>query len=266
MARRKYHEEHVNHEAWAIPYGDLITLLLAFFVVMYAISTVSESKYRVLSSALSDAFRGPPRSITPVQPGEVIPQRVNQPQHLDIRPPLPLRPLPLNHLASTWMKQEAVKQELSDSLSRALEEQLKAGEIGINQVEDGVEISIASDFLFASGSAEVAKNAGGILTQITAALQDSVLPLRVEGHTDDVPIRTTQFPSNWELSAARAAWVVRQMTSEGIDPRRLSMLGYGEFKPRAGNETDAGRRANRRVAIIIETSGIKADAPLPSPN
>lgn len=253
MARKKHHEEHLNHEAWAIPYGDLITLLLAFFVVMYAISNVNESKYRVLSDSLSDAFSGPPRSVAPVQPGQALPSRISQYRPLEIRPPLRLQPPPLSHLASAWLREQELKQQMSEQLSATLREGLVAGDVAINIVEDGVQITVASDFLFASGSARVEGDADLILQRIAAALRDSVLPVRVEGHTDNLPISTVQFPSNWELSAARAAWVVRRLAENGVDAERLSMLGYGQFRPLTSNDSEAGRRANRRVAIIIET-------------
>lgn len=256
MARRKHHEDHLNHEAWAIPYGDLITLLLAFFVVMYAISTVNEGKYRVLSDSLSTAFKGPPKALSPVQPGPAPASGDSPEQTIDIRPRLRL-PDPIQRRKALALQAEnaAVLGEVSQALQGLVDE----GKARISLVEDGIEIAVGSDFLFASGSARVEAAADEILLQIAASLAPLEHGIRVEGHTDNVPIRTAQFPSNWELSAARAAWIVRRMAENGVRPGRLTMQGFGEYRPVASNATVEGRRTNRRVAIVVNTrSSIEA--------
>ncbi len=250
MARRKQPEDHLNHEAWAIPYGDLITLLLAFFVVMYAISTVNEGKYRVLSDSLSVAFKGPPRVLQPVPPREEPTPAAAQDLSIDIRPRLRL-PDPLQRRKALAL--EAENAAVLADLRTALQGLVKDGQAQIRVVHDGVEIAVGSDFLFASGSARVNPAANDILRQIADSLAPLGHAIRVEGHTDDVPISTAQFPSNWELSAARAAWIVRRMAERGIRPAQLTMQGFGEFRPAASNATPEGRAANRRVAIVVET-------------
>ncbi len=250
MGRHQKPPEHLNHEAWAIPYADLITLLLAFFVVMYAISTVNESKYRVLSDSLSVAFSAPSKIATALPAGDQVPRAVEAVQGDPTVVQLPPIPLPLQ--LSAQRAQAQAKRELAQGLENELAELLQDENMSIHTRPDGIEITVASDFLFASGSAQIQGNAVPLLQQIANALLPLPYPVRVEGHTDNVPIATRQFPSNWELSADRAAWVVRLLAENGLAPARLSMLGYAEYRPRASNAEVQGRQANRRVGIIVE--------------
>ncbi len=254
--RHKRHEDHQNHEAWAIPYGDLVTLLLAFFVVMYAVSSLNEGKYRVLSDALTAAFRGPPRTPDPVQidkkpsgrggpartPG-VMPRSMlqtrgdAQPRQDPITKPLGDGELELNRIA------REVEEALADLVAKDL--------VTVRRQRQWVEVEIRTDILFASGDAHVAPKALPILTRVATIMRGLAHPLRVEGHTDNVPIRTAAYPSNWELSAARAASVVHLFMTLGVDPQRMEISGFGEHRPRAENMTAAGRDQNRRVLIIV---------------
>jgi chemotaxis protein MotB len=233
MARRKPHEEHANHEAWAIPYGDLVTLLLAFFVVMYSISTVNEGKYRVVSDSLSAAFRGQPRAPLPVQVGETAaPETAPAPQ------------------AAEDARDRALRQmaQLAESAVSTL---IAQGLVDV-QVGDGfVEIAIRSDLLFASGSAQLAVESQPVIRQLADVLGMFPNSIQVKGHTDNVPIAKGAYPSNWELSAARSASVVHMLVEGGIDPRRLAVVAYGEFRPVLPNTTPDGRNANRRVVLTI---------------
>lgn len=291
MPRRKRHEEHTNHEAWAIPYGDLITLLLAFFVVMYAVSSVNEGKYRVLSDALNAEFRGSPRSMTPIQIGEK--QRgsgadlnisVVQQAMLEGQPRQMLDSLPLEHKdaipeqshvpteenttpkekvgAAVNLLENAMLSAASTDTTRALErvatqvETAMANLISENLVtvrRHGlwIEVEVKSDILFPSGVATLSPFAMSVLQPIADAIKDVKNPVRVEGHTDNVPINTSAFPSNWELSAARAASVVHLFTKRGVEPSRLTVIGLGEYRPAQPNVTVEGRDANRRVVLVI---------------
>ena len=243
MARRHKHEEHANHEAWAIPYADLMTLLLAFFVVMYAISTVNEGKYRVMADALTAAFGGAPRTINPVQVGN------HQLQGADFD-----RPSPSKSDAKGLQSAQGELQRIADDLERALAPLIDEKLVTIKRSTLWLEVQINSDILFATGSATLdpkAQETVGKLATVLAGVPNSV---RVEGYTDDRPIRTAQFPSNWELSSARAASVVHLFVRDGIPPERLAMIGYGEFRPIADNASDEGRNANRRVLLIILAS------------
>lgn len=254
MARKKHHEEHANHEAWAIPYGDLITLLLAFFVVMYAVSSINEGKYRVLSESLKAAFKGGPRSLSPVQIGDPT---VGGPRAGTSTGIGPTQALDLT--ASTQPSRmigdgsglAAQLSEMADELESVMEPLIDDELIAVNREGGWVEVEIKTDILFPSGSAQIQPKAEALLQ----SLSDIVAPLpntiRVEGHTDTRPISTARFPSNWELSAARAARIVREFETLGIDSARLVVAGMGEHHPVADNGTTEGRSRNRRVAVVI---------------
>lgn len=263
MARRHAHEEHLNHEAWAIPYGDLITLLLAFFVVMYAISSVNEGKYRVVADSLNAAFGGVPRTLTPVQMGQtqLRGSSFDRPSLATAGQPAPTRAsvVSLPELrqpgdAATRAARErqvreleALGERLQDALSGLVSQNL----VRVRRGADYLEVEIQSDILFASGSAAPSPLAVDTVRRIGAVLRAEANAIRVEGYTDDRPIATALFPSNWELSAARAASVLHELEDAGIAPRRLSMVGYGEHQPVADNATEEGRNENRRVMLVI---------------
>ncbi|HEX7383286.1 MAG TPA: flagellar motor protein MotD [Burkholderiaceae bacterium] len=269
MARKKAEEEHFNHEAWAIPYGDLLTLLLAFFVVMYAISSLNEGKYRVLSEALSAVFSGAPRSLKPVEVGPHNLSGTNTPNKIQIlkshnlsttvgrvskisgTPQSPALALPLPQSSVAMSRAELSLQHLNEAVVKALEPLIKKDLVHVRRTKLWLEVEIGSDMLFDSGSAVMPKAAQDVITQLADVLKSFPNALRVEGYTDDAPIHTAAFPSNWELSAARAASVVHLMIADGIDPERISLAGYGERRPIADNKTIEGRQRNRRVVIVI---------------
>jgi len=270
--RRRHHEEHGNHEAWAIPYADLMTLLLAFFVVMYAISSLNEGKYRVMADALTAAFGGAPRTINPVQVGNnqlqgsnwdrpspiksgaksgpTAPSPSPDPTLLpsmaaQMRMPVSLRNQ--DQLVRAQRQLDVVAAQLGQALAPLIDRKL----ISVRRSELWIEVEIHSDILFSTGSASLDQGARQTLALLAGVLQKTPNGVRVEGYTDNQPIATAQFPSNWELSAARAASVVHLFADQGLDPGRLAMVGYGEFRPRADNNSEAGRNANRRVVLII---------------
>jgi len=277
MARRKSHEEHANHEAWAIPYADLMTLLLAFFVVMYAISSVNEGKYRIMADALTAAFGGTPHVVTQVQVGQQqlrgggndnpsvirVPNAANSvtdPGRLPSMASQMTRPVSLRDHEQLQRAERQLNQ-ISDKLSLALAPLLKQGVISMHRTELWIEVEINSDLLFGPGSAALDADARQTLGKLADVLQDAPNSVRVEGHTDNMPIATAQYPSNWELSAARAASVVHLFADHGVQPQRLAMMGYGEFRPRASNDLPEGRNRNRRVMVIIlADSAASADA------
>lgn len=270
--RKKGHDEHENLERWLVSYADFVTLLFAFFVVMYAVSSVNEGKYRVLSETLSDAFMEPSRHTEPVQVGET--QRSIVPLEGAMAPATGmLTPQPATSVAEVsaptndpGTAAEAPKAEDLGKLSRRLEESLKLFVddrlVDISQVGDTLEIQMKSQMLFDSGSARLANNAVGVLESVGSILAPVANGIRVEGHTDNVPISTLQFPSNWELSAARAASVVHFLMRLGISPSRLAAIGYGEHRPVADNARDEGRQRNRRVTIVVQ--GASAEIPQPA--
>ncbi|MFD0738969.1 flagellar motor protein MotD [Lysobacter koreensis] len=279
MARKHQHEDHVNHEAWAIPYGDLVTLLLAFFVVMYSISSVNEGKYRAVSDALSSAFGGTPRTISPLQLGQAqqrgsafdrpSPQTAGGKSGPAAASPVTLVRVKQALDMPTFGKQtrtqataQAAAQRalrerdqqlnsLGTKIQHALTELVRQKLVTVRRGRTFLEVEIQSDILFASGVAEPSAVATATVRKLAAVLHGAPNALRVEGYTDDRPIRTAQFLSNWELSAARAASVVHVLAAEGVNAQRMAVVGYGEHQPIADNTTDAGRNANRRVLLVI---------------
>jgi chemotaxis protein MotB len=255
MARRHKHEEHANHEAWAIPYGDLITLLLAFFVVMYAMSSVNEGKYRVLSDSLVAAFQGAPKTLEPIQVGEkqvgpgadLAISLARQPM-IDGQARKSIQPIAMAQLGrETFEDLAGVANEVEQAMSDLIDREL----VTVRRHGKWVEVEIRTDILFPSGVATLSPPAEQVLQQLAATLKPFPNAIRVEGHTDNRPINTPAFPSNWELSAARAASVVHLFTRAGIDPARLAVIGLGENRPAQSNDTAGGRNANRRVLLVI---------------
>lgn len=252
--RRKRHEEHVNHERWAIPYGDLITLLLAFFVVMYAMSAVNEGKYRVLSQSMMEAFHGTsrviaPSTLAPNAPTSAAP--VVDPQangHGSALTPISLpgsaaQPAPSKEQQNLGSIQQRVEQALKPLIDKKL--------VVIRRTPNWLEIEIRTDILFPSGVARIAPQAQSVLGSLAGILAPFPNPLRIEGYTDNKPINTAAYPSNWELSAARAASVARLFSDHGVTPSRLGIMGWGEVRPIADNATEDGRNRNRRVMVVV---------------
>jgi chemotaxis protein MotB len=275
MARKHKHEEHANHEAWAIPYGDLVTLLFALFTVMYAMSSVNEGKFRVLSDSLIAAFHGAPKSMQPINIGDKQPGKGGDKALTGVSPTALMKikgqvnlPKPANGGNDPSSKVDAPRDpstpELRDSsdmpaalirmerqVQDAMQALIEAKLVTVRRENLWLEIEINTDILFPSGAGDFAATAAPVLDKLADVLKPFPNPIRVEGHTDDRPIKTAAFPSNWELSAARAASVVHEFTKAGIDPLRLEIVGFGQFHPRQPNTTAEGRNANRRVAILV---------------
>lgn len=271
MARKKRNEEHENHERWLVSYADFITLLFAFFVVMYSISSVNEGKYRVLSDSMIAAFRDPARSLDPIQIGELMRSPVQSETVIDrhkpmievFKVPLPGRqgtqqkPEQTNPAAEVDLNEsenelidEAAK-KLADSIEASMTDLVDQGLIQVRRDKRWIEVEIKSSILFASGSAELSGSSAPVLQELAEKLESLDNVIHVEGFTDNVPISNFEFLSNWELSAARAASVVHLFTRLGLDPKRLAAIGYGEFRPVASNDTADGRARNRRVVLVI---------------
>lgn len=258
MARKKKQEEHENHERWLVSYADFITLLFAFFVVMYSISSVNEGKYRVLSDSISAAF-DPSRAGLPI--------KLSNP----LKPPILERDLQSSSAVSPGMSSkypsmasgpEPTQQDrinlrkISGQVRKSLDSLIDQGLIDVKSNELWVEIEIKSSILFSSGKARLSRQARPVLKKIAKTLEKFPNHIQVEGFTDNVPIRTAAFPSNWELSAARAASVVSLFARSGISPKRLSAIGFAEYRPIASNKTAKGRQKNRRISIIVQSEAI----------
>ena len=263
MARRRKQEEHENHERWLVSYADFITLLFAFFVVMYAISSVNEGKYRVLSDALVAAFREAPRSMDPIQVGQLArspytpmdPSVRHQPTALDVQL--------LNTQQGAGPDEDLT--EMADEIEAAMAPLIDSDLIDVRRFDNWLEVEIKTSVLFGSGSAEAAGDSAPVLRELASILEGFPNRINVEGFTDNRPIRTIIYPSNWELSAARAATVVRMFEQFGVEPDRMAAIGYGEHNPVAPNDTAEGRSANRRVVLVIMAEPRERSAPAAGP-
>ncbi len=252
--RRKsyFEEEEVNQERWLVSYADFITLLFAFFVVMYSISSINNQKYESLSEALDGAFSNSSRS------------RAKRPEKkVEVgQSPTTIQPIVLDNpsvseinlqrqLSKEIIKEKRLLQQVTDEFQDVLQPYIKNDLIEVKRNDFWVELEMNSQLLFLSGEAELSRKAGPVLRKVSEVVKDLPNVISIEGHTDNVPIDTVEFPSNWDLSSARATSVVREFINYGIPPKRLSAVGYGEFHNVADNTTVDGRFKNRRVVLVI---------------
>lgn len=240
MARRKKRIEHDNHDRWLISYADFVTLLFAFFVVMYSISSLNESKYKIFSDSLSIAFS----NRTNEAADTVVP---NEPTVL-------LRALVDRRTARLGEQQRKIQErmnQLASGLSKVMSPLIKQGMVNVNPVRRGVVLDISASSLFKTGEAILQPESLPVLLEVAKVLGTEELPIEVEGHTDDIPISTLQFPSNWELSSARASSVVRKLIENGVAENQLSVVGLASTHPLVPNDTPENRARNRRVTITI---------------
>lgn len=253
--RRLREEEHDNHERWLVSYADFITLLFAFFVVMYAISSVNEGKYKVLSNALVNAFQnktaqpgGQPipliQGATPM-PAKPIAKPDRLPEEKAVNPPP-------DQVRKTEQRQKM--RNVADDIMAALQPLVAQGKVRLLETSRGVTIEINDSILFSPGQARLQAASVSAMGAIAAVLATTDFPITIEGHTDNIPIATPQFPSNWELSAMRATTVLRLFNDGGVGAERLTAIGYGETRPVETNTTVEGRARNRRVSILIDSN------------
>ncbi len=248
MARKKKHEEHENLERWLVSYADFITLLFAFFVVLYAMSSLNEGKYRILTESLISAFQTEPRSLTPIELGHIqiirTPNIISHEQTTANSETVNDDSIPQSEATRELLN-------MADEIEKAMATLIEENLIEVRRFQNWLEVEINTNILFPSGSAEIVTAARPILTKIAKILRRFPNPVNVEGYTDSVPISTRQFPSNWELSAGRAASVVHLFSREGVDPERMSAIGYGQYHAVGDNATYEGRSKNRRVLLVI---------------
>ena len=253
MARKRYDDEQSgdNHERWLISYADFITLLFAFFVVMYAISVVNEGKYRVVSSALGDAFGGKDRSAPNVTSATATPL-------------INLAPLLAKRRAEALRRERERLTKLAQDLTSTLAPLVKEGKVRVTQNSRGVSVEINASVLFDPGDAALTPESSEALRAVAVLLKADPHAVQVEGHTDPVPIKNALFPSNWELSAVRASSVVRLFIDSGVAPERLTAVGHGANIAVAPNDTAEGRARNRRVAVTILSALPDATTEIPT--
>jgi len=236
--KRRHKGEHANHERWLVSYADFITLLFAFFVVMFAASNADHQKAGQIAHAVQSAFKelavfDPASKTVPLGESKSIGDVSAKPKVV------------VSEDIPTDM--ESVKEQLKNSLKSEIEANL----IHISEDSRGVTVSLAEAGFFDPGSATVKESALPVLQRIADKLDAISENVRVEGHTDNTPIHTATFRSNWELSTSRATNVLQYLINGHIPPERLSAVGYGEYHPAAPNDTGAGRAANRRVDLVI---------------
>ncbi len=248
---KKKHAEHVNHERWLVSWADLLTLLFAFFVVMFASSSSDKKKAAKMAAAMQTAFQQPGifdahAKTPPLAPGAGTGSST----------PMPLE-MPIETPDASTGKGDAMSDFIQQQMATAIAPALAQHMVTIRNTDEGTTLSLDSAGFFESGSAEVKSSAERILRGIAQALPNSTI--RVEGHTDNQPIHTAQFRSNWELSTARAATIAQVLMQWSANsPANFSIAGYGEFHPIAGNNTAEGRAANRRVDIVLLRTGLKS--------
>jgi len=247
--RRRFTEETEHLDRWMVSFADFITLLFAFFVVMYSISSVNKGKYETFSESLDQALFHDKKVVKQAEPVQVgtIPTRI-QPIEL---PNLITVSEEEHQLSEEILEEKRRLDEVSDEFQRALKPFVESELVGINKHDFWVELEMNSELLFASGSAELSPKAIPVLEKVAEVVRDVPNVINVEGYTDNVPISTGIYPSNWDLSSARATNVVKALVNNNIPPTRLSAVGYGEFHPAADNNTDEGRFKNRRVVLVL---------------
>lgn len=257
MARKKRKEEHANHERWLISYADFITLLFAFFVVLFSSAQVDHRKAGQLAMAIQVAFQQMgvfetsntrmPLDKSEPMPFEKVQVVENAIRDTDLSQMVP----PMKGIISNTPNRqeiEAIRKTLEKTLSRQIERK----SIGMHETGEGLVVSLREIGFFDSGSAALRPGAEATLKQIADVLSGLPEGIRIEGHTDNVPIHNAGFPSNWELSTARATEIVKLfVTRYQFDPARLQASGYAEYHPVASNGTAEGRALNRRVDIVI---------------
>lgn len=242
LAKKIWHDEE-NHDRWVISYADFITLLFAFFVTLYATSNVNEGKYNVVADSLSLAFLDIPPLSYPVRASQVAiqePINSNEPNGKTgfgaLTPHFLTRP--------TYF-------EMTPDIREALGQMASNGLMQVEETKQWLEISLNTKVLFASGSAKLLPAANEVLKPLVAIFQKISSPIQVEGFTDSMSISNEMFPSNWELSSARAAAVVRQFLKMKLPSHQFMVVGYGANFPIASNKTQVGREINRRVVMVI---------------
>ena len=244
MSRRKRHEEHENHERWLVSYADFITLLFAFFVVLYATSNNDPDKQKKFEDSVRAEMKlasiSPGNGNTPG--GELIPELINPMDNFPRR-------------GSPAEVQDYVERQLRKQMTK--EEIAQAG-IEVHQDALGARITLAASSFFQSGDTKIKKSALAILDKVAGVLKTTDRKIIIEGHTDDQPIQTEAIASNWELASLRASSVVRYLIKyQGLEGTRLAAMSYADQKPVGPNNTDENRAKNRRIEILITSEVIE---------
>lgn len=246
MSRRKHHEEHENHERWLVSYADFITLMFAFFVVMFATSEADKAKTKAVATAVENALKDDKFSerVKAAFTGSAAAGKASSASS------------GLSLKTQKAQKVEAPKfAELTPSLKRLtaeLEPDIQAGRLQVSLEPRGLVISLKEGAFFSPGDDTLNKDRLSSLSKLAAVVRPLPNPVRLEGHTDAVPIKNSRFRNNWELSAARSIAVLRLLNDQfQVEEHRMAIVGYADTAPMESNDTDTGRAKNRRVDITI---------------
>lgn len=248
--RRRRFAANNNHDRWMVSYADFITLLFAFFVVMYAISSVNEGKYKTLSNSLGEAFSNKEQQGSEIDliqigtvPTAIQPIALENPTTADLEKK--------RELSEEILKERRQLGEVSEQFEQVLAPFIDDKLVSVKKNDYWIELEMNSEMLFLSGESELSKKAIPVLKKIAEVINRLPNMVNIEGHTDNIPIDNAKFRSNWDLSSARATSVVHEFVKEGISPPRLSAIGYGEFHPIDDNTIQTGRFKNRRVVLVL---------------
>jgi chemotaxis protein MotB len=234
------HAAEENHERWLVSYADFVTLLFAFFVVMFAHSNMDKEKIQQFAEQFQNRLEGLPTAAAPSASSRPAEKTV------------------LTHEDLTMAEMRGS----IDQLEQDLLPEIQQGKVELSLQARGLIMSLRESAFFEAGQAELHPDSLKIMTKVAEALTRIPGQIRLEGHTDDTPIRTAMYPSNWQLSSARAISVLRLLSGRyGIDPDRLAAAGFGEFRPLVANDTPENRAKNRRVDVVILTRDAAAMEP-----
>jgi len=247
---RNAFDEGDNHERWLVSYADFVTLLFAFFVVMYSISSVNDDKYEILSQALEGAFLGG-HEVQVIESPIEVEEKLTSIKPIILENPSTEELQKKSELSEEILKERRELELISEQFEDVLQPYIENDLVEVKRHDFWIELEMNSELLFLSGEAELSSKAIPVLKKVAEVIRDVPNVINVEGHTDNIPIDTVEFPSNWDLASARATSVVREFQSNKIPPKRLSAVGYGEFQPVADNNSVEGRFKNRRVVIVL---------------
>jgi len=261
VSRRKKQAAHANHERWLVSYADFITLLFAFFVVLYASSQMDNKKVAQIAAAIQGGFQQM-GVFSGTAPGPIV-QYEHAPPSGGAPVALPRAELArmINDINTREREAEGpgvsgvTPSEISKQLEEVLGKELKEHQVDLRMIPGGLVVSLREIGFFNSGEAMLLPRAEPTLAHVASALNARNFEVRVEGHTDDVPIHNSSYRSNWDLSTARATEVVNMLVSKyGFNPERISIAGYAQYHPVASNDTEEGRSKNRRIDLVIVSS------------
>ena len=257
MRERRARATHVSHERWLVSYADFVTLLFAFFVVLYASAQVDRQRALQLSDAIRSGFQqlGVFQGEKPETAGDRL-VRTSGNGGID------MARMGNDASATAAARKRQEFAAIQSELQRALAEEIARKDVALHMESEGLIVTLREVGFFDSGSAMMRPGAQNAFARVAGILRAHSCAVRIEGHTDNVPIHNAQFASNWELSTARASGLVRVLVDNyGISPALLSAAGYAEFHPASANDNSQGRALNRRVDLVILKSQPAAGLP-----